>query len=103
MREGLRLPARFLVRRLLPALSEVGGGTEMVEVAQSLHAGRLTVGIRSAALAFNHRFGEGVAPRAALGVVEEELANVLNLRWFSEIRITPDGSTLLFLSHPPRR
>lgn len=102
--EDVRLPARFLVRRLLPAIGEAARGEPgTLEIAQALMGGRLVLGIRTGFLAFDRRFGEGVSPRAALGVVEEELANVLNLRWFSEIRTDPEGSTLIFISHPNRR
>lgn len=101
--EDVRLAARFLVRRLLAAISDIGGGIHPLELAQSLQDGRFVIGIRSRALAFSERFGLDVSPSAALSVVEEELANVLNLRWFSEIRTTPDGSTLLFISHARKR
>ena len=91
------------MRRLLAAISDIGGGIHPLELAQSLQDGRFVIGIRSRALAFSERFGLDVSPSAALSVVEEELANVLNLRWFSEIRTTPDGSTLLFISHARKR
>jgi putative nucleotidyltransferase with HDIG domain len=101
--EEARLPARFLARRLLPNLTEVAGGGEMVDVAQWLEAGRFTMAIRSDDLAFARRFATPMRSSAGRRVVEQELANVLNLRWFSEIRASSDGSTLVFVSHPNRR
>jgi len=94
-----RLPARFMIRWLLPNLFVLGGGGDRVEVAQSLHQGRLWLAIRCKALRFSKRFGRDVEPRVARRVIEAELANVLNLRWFSEVRISEDGAGLLMITH----
>ena len=103
MNDEVRQAARFVVRRFLPAISEISGGVGHVELAQSLQDGRFILAVKSEIISFAQRFGPGASPQAALSVVEEELANVLNLRWFSEIRTTPDGSTLIFISHPRNR
>ena len=51
---------------------------------------------------FSRRFGEDADRSACRRVLERELGNVLNLRWFSEIRVTTDGTTLLFAGHSAR-
>lgn len=105
LEEDVRLPARFLARRLLPALLPIGKSGEPADVAVSLDGVRLLLAIRSPVLAFAARLGRAddgadLHPRVARKVLETELANVLNLRWFAEIYTSRDGTTLMFVSHP---
>jgi putative nucleotidyltransferase with HDIG domain len=100
--DDVRLPARFLARRLLPNILEAAKG-EKIEVAQSLAGDRFVLAIRSPALAFERRFGQGIGGRAARKVVEQEFANVINLRWVSQIRTSHSGDTLIFVSHSNSR
>ncbi len=94
-----RLAAKFLARRLLPNLLEVAHG-ERVEIAQSLAGSTFVLGIRCSALAFDRRLGFQVhTGTTARRAVELEFANVINLRWFSQIRCSHSGDTLIFISH----
>ena len=52
--EEARLPAKFVLRRLLPNLSEIAP-SEPVEVIQSYHARVLITAVRSPALSFAMR------------------------------------------------
>jgi putative nucleotidyltransferase with HDIG domain len=92
-----RLAARFVLRRLLPNLSEIAASEE-IEVVQAFDAGVLTTAVCSPALRFAARFGEGVDARAARQVVHAELANVLNLRWFTRVLTPREGGALIFVS-----
>jgi putative nucleotidyltransferase with HDIG domain len=96
--EDVRLPCKFLARRLLPNLLELAQG-ERVDVAQSLAGDRFVLAIRSPALAFARRFEPGAGGDAARRVLEREFANVINLRWLSQIRCSKSGDTLVFISH----
>jgi putative nucleotidyltransferase with HDIG domain len=100
--DAAKLPARFVLRRLLPNLSEIAAA-EPVEVLQSCNANLLVTAVRCPALAFAHRFAPGTHRRAARHVVNAELANVLNLRWFARILTPRDGSALIFLTPLPPR
>lgn len=96
--EKLKLPARFVLRRLLPNLSEIAAA-EPIEVVVACRDRTLITAIRCPALAFEKRFGAFVAPRTAKHVLNSELANVLNLRWFGRATTTSDGSAIVFVSH----
>ncbi len=100
--EEERLPAKFVLRRLLPNLSEIAAA-EKVEVIQSYHEGVLVTAVRSPALAFAHRFGPHVHRRAARQSLNGELANVLNLRWFTRILTPRDGGAIIFINHLSQR
>jgi len=99
--DTVRLPARFLVRRLMPNLVDLASGAR-VEICQQLIGRRLRLSLRCDELKFERRFGDGINPRIARRVVEQELANVLNLRWFSEIYTCKEGAILSFTTHPSR-
>ena len=96
--ESLRLPARFLLRRLLNNLMEIGP-CEPIEVALSLSGGMISVSLRSPALSFARRFGSTVSPRRAAAGLARELANILNLRWFAKVQTSRDGELLIFQNH----
>lgn len=96
--DEVRLPAKFLARRLLPNIVELAAG-EKVDVAQSLAGDRFVLAIRSPALAFERRFGPDIAGLDARRVLEQEFANVINLRWLTQIRASHSGDTLIFVSH----
>lgn len=100
--EEERLPAKFVLRRLLPNLSEIAAA-EKVEVIQSYEAGVLVTAVRSPALAFAHRFGPHVHRRGARQSLNGELANVLNLRWFTRILTPRDGGAIIFVNHLSQR
>jgi putative nucleotidyltransferase with HDIG domain len=95
--EDARLPAKFVLRRLLPNLSEIAP-SEPVEVIQSYHARVLITAVRSPALSFAMRLGENVNYRAGRKLLDGELANVLNLRWFTRILTPKDGSAVIFVN-----
>ena len=95
--ERTKLPAKFVLRRLLPNLSEIAAA-EPVEVLQSCDHGMLITAVRCPALTFERRFGSGVDPRAARHVLNAELANVLNLRWFARVLTPRDGSAIVFVN-----
>jgi hypothetical protein len=96
--EQAKLPGRFLLRRLLANFIEMSPGAP-VEVAQGCGNGALSIILRCPALAFAERFGPKAPPRLARAAVERELANVLNLRWFSQVQTTQEGAALLFHGH----
>ena len=98
MDEPSKLPARFLLRRLLGNLAEIGRG-EPIEVIQGFEGGRLKLIVRCPALAFAKRFGAYVDPTPAKQALEREMANVLNLRWFATVQTTREGAALLFEGH----
>jgi putative nucleotidyltransferase with HDIG domain len=98
LQEDVRLPCKFLARRLLPNLLELAKG-ERVDIAQSLAGDRFVLAIRSPALAFARRFEPGAGGDGARRVLEREFANVINLRWLSQIRCSPCGDTVIFVSH----
>ena len=93
-------PARFVLRRLLGSLSEIGPG-EMVEICVGKSQGALVAVVTCPALRFEKRFGPGTDCYVARAALERELANVLNLRWFARVRTTRDGSTIMFFGHAP--
>lgn len=95
--EEARLPAKFVLRRLLPNLSEIAA-SEKVEVIQSFDDGVLVTAVRSPALAFAHRFGPHVHRRAARHSLNGELANILNLRWFTRVLTPRDGGAIIFVN-----
>jgi putative nucleotidyltransferase with HDIG domain len=95
--EEARLPAKFVLRRLLPNLSEIAAA-EKVEVVQSYNEGVLITAVSSPALTFAHRFGPHVHRRAARHALNGELANVLNLRWFTRILTPRDGGAIIFVN-----
>lgn len=96
--ERTKLPARFVLRRLLPNLSEIAAA-EPIEVLITQRERMLMTAVRCPALAFGKRFGDHVPPRAAKHVLNSEMANVLNLRWFARAMTPPDGSAILFVSN----
>jgi putative nucleotidyltransferase with HDIG domain len=96
--EEALLPAKFVLRRLLPNLSEIAAA-EKVEVVQSYHQGLLVTAVSSPALTFAHRFGPQVHRRAARQSLNGELANILNLRWFTRILTPREGGAIIFINH----
>jgi hypothetical protein len=95
--ERIKLPARFVLRRLLPNLSEIAAA-EPVEVVQVYADRFLLTGVRCPAMAFENRFGPNVPLRTARHVLNAEMANVLNLRWFARVMTPQDGSSILFIN-----
>jgi putative nucleotidyltransferase with HDIG domain len=95
--ERSTLAARFVLRRLLPNLSEIAA-SEPVEVLQTVRGRTLITAVRSPALCFEQRMGAEVDRRAARQALNGELANVLNLRWFSRVLTPRDGGAILFVS-----
>jgi putative nucleotidyltransferase with HDIG domain len=102
MDETALLPARFCVRWLLPNLTKLSRDAQPVEVANWQYKSRLMLAVRSPVLAFANRFEETAERASCRRVLERELGNVLNLRWFSEVRVTPDGGAIVFIGHAPR-
>lgn len=96
--ERVKLPARFVLRRLLPNLSEIAAA-EPVEVLIVHSEQTVLTAVRCPALTFEKRFGAHVPPRAARRVLNAEMANVLNLRWFARVMTPSDGSAILFISN----
>lgn len=95
--ESAKLPARFVLRRLLPNLSEIAAA-EPITVYSSLEDGVLLLAIACPALAFENRFPHEIERRVAKSVLNREMANVLNLRWFSQVQTPPDGAAVIFQS-----
>jgi putative nucleotidyltransferase with HDIG domain len=95
--EQVKLPAKFVLRRLLPNLSEIAA-SEPVEVFQAYAERFLITAVRCPALAFEERFGPQVPHRIAKHVLNGEMANVLNLRWFARVMTPRDGSAILFIN-----
>ena len=91
------LAARFVLRRLLPNLSEMAAG-ETVDVVQSFEGGVLIVAVCSPVLGFARRFGQDVPDLDARHALNGELANVLNLRWFTRVLTPSDGAALIFVN-----
>ena len=98
MDESMKLPGRFLLRRLLNNLAEIGPG-EPLEVAQGFEGGAMSLIVRCPALVFAKRYGPKIPALLARAALERELANVLNLRWFSRVQTTPEGAAILFHGH----
>lgn len=87
----VRTMLRALLANLLPPKGEALGE---IEVAHQFDGGRLQLAVRSPRLTFAGRLpadANGEMPRR---ILEAELANVLNLGWFS-LCATPDGGVLL--------
>ncbi|HYE16846.1 MAG TPA: HDOD domain-containing protein [Tepidisphaeraceae bacterium] len=97
--DDVKRPALFLLRRLLPNLEEIATG-EVVDVIQCVYRGKLLTAVRSRALAFANRLPPAAPASAGPALLTRELANVINLRWFSRIRTTADGTAVLFRSLP---
>jgi hypothetical protein len=87
-----------VLRHLLPNLSEIAAA-EPVDVLLVHGERTLMTAVRCPALAFEKRFGPHVSPRTARHVLNAEMANVLNLRWFARVMTPQDGSTVFFISH----
>ena len=58
----------------------------------------LITAVRSPALSFAMRLGENVNHRAGRKLLDGELANILNLRWFTRILTPKDGSAIIFIN-----
>jgi hypothetical protein len=97
LEERTALPARFVLRRILSNLTEIAESAE-VEVWQAAREGALVTAVVSPGLAFSHRLGEGVEGRSGRRVLNTELANVLNLRWFTRVLTTREGGALVFVT-----
>jgi hypothetical protein len=82
---------------LLPNLSEIAA-SEPIEVVQAYVERFLITAVRCPALAFQERFGPNVPTRTAKHVLNGEMANVLNLRWFARVMTPRDGSAILFIN-----
>ncbi len=97
-----RMAARLIVRRMLPNLVEIADPTEPVELLQRLDRGILYLAVRCPAMEFKRRFDTAIDSRAARSILEQELGNLLNLRWFDDLFTSRTGRTLLFVSRPNR-
>jgi putative nucleotidyltransferase with HDIG domain len=97
LEERTTLAARFVLRRLLPNLSELAASEE-VEVLQTVREGMLITAVSSPALQFARRMEEGTDERAGRQFLHAELANVLNLRWFNRVLTPRDGGAIVFVN-----
>jgi putative nucleotidyltransferase with HDIG domain len=97
LEERTTVAARFVLRRLLPNLSEIAA-SEPVEVLQTVQGRMLITAVRSPGLEFARRLGDGVDGRAGRQCLQGELANVLNLRWFNRVLTSRDGGAIVFLN-----
>lgn len=97
LEERVTVAARFVLRRLLPNLSEIAAA-EPIEVLQTVRDGMLITAVHSPGLSFVQRMGEGVDARGGRACLQGELANVLNLRWFNRILTSRDGSAIVFVN-----
>ena len=95
LEERMTAAARFVLRRLLANLSEMAESEE-VEVWQTAREGMLITAVSCAALQFSRRMGEEADERAGRRLLNVELANVLNLRWFNRILTPRDGGAIVF-------
>ncbi|MDB5321216.1 MAG: metal dependent phosphohydrolase [Phycisphaerales bacterium] len=95
--ERMTVAARFVLRRLLPNLSEIAAA-EVVEVLQTVREGMLITAVRSPGLSFVQRLGFGVEGHAGRAWLQGELANVLNLRWFNRVLTSRDGEVIVFVN-----
>jgi putative nucleotidyltransferase with HDIG domain len=97
LEERATVAARFVLRRLLPNLSEIAAA-EVVEVLQTVKQGMLITAVRSPGLSFTQRLGFGVDGRTGRAWLQGELANVLNLRWFNRVLTSRDGDVVVFVN-----
>jgi hypothetical protein len=95
LEERSTVAARFVLRRLLPNLSEIAAA-EVVEVLQTVKQGMLITAVRSPGLSFTQRLG--VDGRTGRSWLQGELANVLNLRWFNRVLTSRDGEVIVFVN-----
>jgi hypothetical protein len=87
--------ASFTLRALLANLVDADGEKNRVEVGQSIIGGRLSLAVKSPALAFAGRL-DAAHVCAGPQLVEAELAGLLNLEWFESVSVSADGATWLF-------
>lgn len=74
----------------------VGQKPANVDTAVICQGHSLTLAIRAQCLGFAERFGDAVDSTTARRVLAAEMANLLNLKWVSEIGCSDDGATLVF-------
>jgi len=70
--------------------------SERLEVVTVIDGQQVQLAVRAPGLSFASRFGADCDRTAAAHVLDSELANILNLKWFDSIRISSDGGTLVF-------
>jgi putative nucleotidyltransferase with HDIG domain len=95
LEERMTAAAKFVLRRLLANLSEIAESEE-VEVWQTARDGMLITAVSCPALLFSRRMGEETDERLGRRLLNVELANVLNLRWFNRILTPRDGGAIIF-------
>ncbi len=89
-----QLPLIMVARCLLANVPQ--HKSDRIEVVTVLDGNQVHFAVRSPGLSFLSRFGPGCDRKAAVRVLDSELANVLNLKWFESIRTSYDGGTLVF-------
>jgi putative nucleotidyltransferase with HDIG domain len=89
-----QLPLMMVARCLLANVPQQR--SERLEVVTVVDGQQVQLAVRAPGLSFASRFGADCDRNAAAHVLDSELANVLNLKWFDSIRISSDGGTLVF-------
>jgi hypothetical protein len=89
-----QLPLMMVARCLLANVPQQR--SERLEVVTVVDGQQIQLAVRAPGLGFASRFGADCDRNAAAHVLDSELANVLNLKWFDSIRISSDGGTIVF-------
>jgi len=89
-----QLPLIMVARCLLANIPQQRG--ERLEVVTVVHGQQVQLAVRAVGLSFTSRFGANCDRAAAVRVLDTELANILNLKWFESILTSSDGGTLVF-------
>jgi putative nucleotidyltransferase with HDIG domain len=89
-----QLPLAMIARCLLANVPQ--DAKARVEIVHAADGNTVTFAIKAAGIGFTSRFGPEADFTAAARVLDSELANVLNLKWFNAITISSDGSALVF-------
>jgi putative nucleotidyltransferase with HDIG domain len=92
-----QLPLIMIARCLLANVPQ--HKSDRIEVVTVIDGKQVQLAVRSPGLSFANRFGPNCDRAAAVRVLDSELANILNLKWFESIRTSSDGGTLVFTAN----
>lgn len=98
--DAIELPGEVRISLALTAMGMLANVPrdphQQVEVVHLVNGDRVHLAVRAPGIRFAERYGPDVSPEIALAALAQELANILNLKWFQSISTSHDGGTVVF-------